>query len=250
MENKPKILGFMTIHYGMCYLEASLLSVRDHVDKMVIAYSYNPSHGFSTDLSCPDTRDEIYEVCSCILGDKLIWDEADSYPHEAYHRDVRYKYSKDFSIIYTVDADEVLEEKDISTALEYVNNNSEKYYGIDGYYNFFRSFSWVCTDGFRPIRFEKLDANNQLQNLNCKMRIYHFSTAQREEIMRYKYNIFGHASEIKPNWLDEVFYKWSPENNFGDLHPVSIGLWNAVPFDKKTLPKVLLTHPNYIKDII
>jgi len=43
-----KVLGFMTLFYGKEYLRESLLSIRDHVDKMVIAYTRNPSHGFGT----------------------------------------------------------------------------------------------------------------------------------------------------------------------------------------------------------
>jgi len=250
MENKPKVLGFLTIHYGVEYLEACLKSVYNHVDKMVVAYTRSPSHGFRTEQICPDTKEQIYKICLDVLGNKLIWDEADMYGYEALHRDVRYKYSGEYDLILTIDADEVYEEKDLPNALEFALKGRERYYGLDGYINFFRSFSWVCKDGFRPFRIENLHAPNQLQNINCPLRVYHFSVAQREEIMRYKYKIFGHSSEIKPNWLDEIFYKWSPENNFGDLHPVSINLWNAVPFDKTTLPDILKQHPNYDKELI
>lgn len=250
MIGNYKVLGFMTIHYGKDYLEASLTSVRNHVDKMVVAYSQKPSHGFGTDQPCPDTRDEIFEICNRILGDKLIWDEVEQHGHEAIHRNVRYKYDQGFDVILTVDADEVLEENDIPGAIQFAMANKERYYGIAGYLNFFRSFSWVCHDSFRPIRIENLRVNNQLQNLGCNLKIYHFSTAQPEAIMRYKYKIFGHHDEIKKDWLDEIFYKWSPENNMPDLHPVSLNLWNATFFDKTTLPEVLKAHPYYNIDLI
>jgi len=248
---KPKILGFMTIHYGMDYLRESLLSIRDHVDKIVVAYTKNPSHGYRSNQICPDSSFDIHKTCLEVLGaDKLIWYPEESYSNEAAHRDQRYTYAEGYDLILTIDADEVFKEEEINNAIQYALNDHARYFGIKGYVNFFRSFSWACYDGFRPIRIENLRNHNHIQNLECPLTIYHFSTAQREEIMRYKYSIFGHASEIKPNWLNEVFYKWSPENNIQDLHPVSIGLWNAVPFDKETLPKYLKDHPNFNKEII
>jgi hypothetical protein len=68
--------------------------------------------------------------------------------------------------------------------------------------------------------------------------------------MRYKYKVFGHASEIKTDWLDKVHYAWTPENNFGDLHPVSINLWNAVQYDKNKMPDFLKKHSNFDKILI
>lgn len=244
-----KVLGFQSIHYGTEYLRESLLSIREHVDKMVVAYTPRPSHGFGTVLTCPDTRDEIYKIAVEVLGDKLIFDE-DVYNNESEHRRKAHQYARDYDLILSIDADEVFKEDEIATALNYAYNGTARYYGINGYLNFWRSFNWVCLDGFRPIRIEKLGANNNSQDLNCPLTIYHFSTAQRREIMEYKYKIFGHASEIKTNYLDEVFYKWTPQNNFGDLHPVSINLWNAAPFDRDTLPSYLKEHTNFNKELI
>lgn len=245
-----KVIGFMTIHYGKEYLKESLLSIKDHCEKVVIAYSYKPSHGYSTSEVCPDSEDEIFNICNDTLGDKLIWDSYDNYGAENQHRRQIHNYSSGYDLVLTIDADEVFEAKELQSALEYAYNNPQRYYGIKGYVNFWRSFNWVCYDGFRPIRIENLNNHNQEQNLECPLTIYHFSTAQSEPVMRYKYKIFGHASEIKTNWLDNIHYGWTPENNFGDLHPVSIGLWNAVSFDKNTLPESLKQHPNFSKWII
>ena len=64
--------------------------------------------------------------------------------------------------------------------------------------------------------------------------------------MRYKYKIFGHASEIRDKWLDETYYG----TTMTDLHPVSLNLWNAVEFDKNTLPEFLKEHANFNKEVI
>lgn len=245
-----KVLGFMTIHYGLEYLKESLLSIKDHVEGMVISYVHKPSHGFKTILDCPDKAEDIRKVCEEVLGNKLIWDEADFYGAENIHRSVVKKYSQGFDLILTIDADEVFEPTEINNALNYAYTHNERYYGINGYLNFWRCFDYVCLDGFRPIRIENLNNYNSMQNLNCPLTIYHFSTAQSKAVMEYKYSCFGHANEIKTDYLEKVFYKWTPENNFGDLHPVSINLWNAINYDKNKLPEFLKKHPNFDKTLI
>ena len=248
--SKIKVLGFMTIHYAGDYLKESLLSVVDYVDKFVVAYSKQPSQGHGTDLACPDSEEYIYETCKEVLGDKLIWDRADRYGAENEHRNVRYKYSQGFDLILTVDSDEVYKSDELPASFDYAFWGVDKFYGIDGYVNFWRSFNHACFDGFRPIRLENLHRQNNTQDLTLKQTIYHFSTCQPEAIMRYKYKVFGHANEIKKNWLDETFYGWTSENNISDLHCVSYNLWNAVPFDKNTLPESLKMHKNFNKDLI
>ena len=245
-----RTLGFMTIHYGLEYLKESLTSIKDHVEGMVISYVHKPSHGFKTILNCPDKAEDIRKVCEEVLGNKLIWDEAEFYGAENIHRSVAKKYSQGFDLILTIDADEVFEPTEINNALNYAYTHNERYYGINGYLNFWRCFDYVCLDGFRPIRIENLNNHNSMQNLNCPLTIYHFSTAQSKAVMEYKYSCFGHANEIKADYLEKVFYKWTPENNFGDLHPVSINLWNAVQYDKNKLPDFLKKHSNFEKTLI
>jgi len=245
-----KVLGFISIMYGKEYLRESLLSIRDHVDKMVVAYTYNPSHGHRTTLKCPDTVDEIHAICTEVLGSKLIWDEKQSYSHEGEHRAVARKYADGYDLILTIDADEVFEPTEVQTALQYAYSNPQRYYGIKGYVNFWRCFDFACYDGFRPIRIENLRSQNNQQNLECPLTIYHFSTAQSEEITRYKYTAFGHANELKPNWLNGTFYAWDRTNQIKDLHCVAYDIWNAEPFDKTILPDFLKQHVNYNKELI
>jgi hypothetical protein len=248
--SKIKVLGFMTIHYAGDYLKESLLSVVDHVDKMVIAYSKQPSQGHGTDLTCPDSEKYIFEICRDVLGDKMIWHYADRYGAENEHRNVRYIYSGGFDLVLTVDSDEVYKSEELPASFDYAFWGVDKFYGIDGYLNFWRSFNHICTDGFRPIRLENLHRQNNTQDLTLKQTIYHFSTCQPEAIMRYKYKVFGHANEVKKNWLDDIFYAWTPDNEISDLHCVSYNLWNAIPFDKNTLPESLKIHKNFNKDLI
>lgn len=245
-----KVLGFLSVHYGKEYLEVCLKSIVNHVDKMVVSYSKSPSHGIHCEDKCPDGESEIHSICEQVLGDKLIWDAAERYSDEGQHRDVRYKYSQGFDLIFTIDADEVFREEEIRPALEYAYNNKERYYGINGYINLWRSFSFACYDQFRPIRIENINSKNQLQNLECKLTVWHFSTCQSEAVMRYKYKCFGHSSEVRQNWLDDVYYKWNPNNQFSDLHCVAFGLWNASPYNKYMLPEYLRRHENFNKYLV
>lgn len=249
-QRQIKVLGFMTLFYGKEYLKESLLSIKNHVDEVVVAITKTPSHGHSTTAQNPDSIEEMMTIALAALGDKVRFDVCDGYGSESQHRAIRYKYASGYDLILTIDPDEVYEEKELQSSLQYASLMPERYFGLKGYLNFWRNFEHVCTDGFRPIRIENLRNENQLQNIECPLTVYHFSTCQSEPIMRYKYKVFGHASEIKHNWLDGVHYAWTPENNFGDLHPVSIALWNAVKFDKTTLPESLKNHPNYNKQLV
>lgn len=245
-----RVLGFMTIHYGVEYLECSLKSIVNSVDKMVVAYSRNPSHGHSTSVSCPDKESDILNICQKVLGDKLIWVAKDSFDNESQHRAVKYEFAFGFDLVLSIDADEVFKEDEIKPALEFAYNNPERYYGINGYINLWRSFSYACYDGFRPIRIEKVMANNTLQNLNCPLTIWHFSTCQSQPLMNYKYKVFGHASEVRDNWLEDIYYSWTPSNQFDDVHVVSLKLWNPVPYDKNLMPEYLKNHPNFNQNIV
>lgn len=249
MIEANKILAFLPIHYGTEYLECCLLSIRDHVDKVHVAYSRKPSHSFRTGEKCKDTEEEIFAICQKVLGEKLIWTAEDSYPNESTHRNERYKFSKGYDVILSIDSDEVFE--GIPQALEYIENSPERFHGCNGYINFWRSFNFCNRDGFRPIRIEKLSAKNQLQNLNCPLTVYHFSTCQNVETIRYKNKVFGHAAEIRKNWLEDVYLAWTPENRTRILHPVSFDVWHdAMDYDKNLLPECLKAHVNFNKELI
>jgi hypothetical protein len=242
-----KILGFLPIHYGTLFLRECLLSVVDHVDKMHVCYSEKPSHSYNTKEVCPDTSEDIYKICHEVLGGKLIFDHHQSFSNEAAHRDQRYKYSASYDYILSIDSDEVF--IGIPEALKYAQEHEERFYGIKGYLNMWKTFDWFLEDGFRPIRLEKLYADNTRQNLECPMTVYHFSTCQNLNTIRYKNNCFGHKTEIRPNWLEDVYQAWSPQNQISWLHPVSLQIWEkAMPYNKMLMPDYLRAHPFYSRD--
>ncbi len=240
-----KVLGYIPLHYGAEYLEASISSMINHVDKLMIVYTPNPSQGHGTLKPCPETEDQLKEIA--LKFDKVEWHKG-SFGTEGDHRAYVLNFSKGYDLVFTLDADEIVDQNDIPRALKEAYEGDKRHYGIAGFINFWRSFNFACYDGFLPYRIINLHNKQSLGQVDCK--IYHFSTAQKIETVRYKWEVSGHANELKPNWIDSVYLAWTPENQFNDLHPVSIGLWNATPFDKNLLPDCLKNHPNFHKHII
>ena len=239
----------MPLFYGKTYLRASLLSVINHVDKMVILYTNRPSYGFGTTMENPDTESELLEIAKEVCGDKLIWHQSNS-GTEGDHRSEIYKYSESYDLILAVDSDEVFCEEDLVVALADAFNSDKRYLGISGYINLWRSFSWACFDGYTPIRITNLHNASGEAVINCK--IWHFSTAQTIETTRFKLSIHGHKNEIRPNWFEETFLNWNPhepEKN-EDLHLVAQGIWTATPYDKNIMPAYLKAHRFFNKEII
>lgn len=241
-----KVLCYMPLHYGAEYLDAAIKSVHSFVDKIMILYTATPSYGFGTEVRCPESREELKEIAEN-ASNKVVWKDC-SFGNEGEHRRHIYKFSKGYDLVLAIDADEVFDQEDLPIALDQALNSNYRYLGVNGFVNFWRSFDYACYDGFRPVRITNLKNREGQGEVFCK--VYHFSCAQKEEIMRYKYDIHGHKDEIRTDWLDDIFYKWEPDNNFGNLHPVANDIWNTVPFDKQELPAILKSHKNFNKRLI
>lgn len=248
---KPKVLGYIPLFYGAEYLAATIKSMEPFVDKLIVVYVDRPSQGHGTSIQCPEDEKMLQKIAfDTIQNEKKIeWHSCGTFGNEGAHRDYILQYSKGFDLVFTLDADEVAEPSDVQQAFNEAMASQDRYHGIDGFINFWRSFNHVCLDGFRPIRIINLHRTSGT-NINLKMRIYHFGTAQSINTIRFKWEVSGHKNELKRDWISNVYIRWTPENNFGDLHPVSVGLWNTVPFDRYTLPKFMIDHPNFNKTLI
>lgn len=241
-----RVIAYIPLYYGKEYLREAILSLEPFVEKILVVYTPQPSQGSSTVIPCPESESELKNLAES-TSQKIEWHRG-VFAYEAQHRDYIYQFTNGYDLVLTVDADEVVEPNDIQSALEAAYNSDKRWIGINGFINFWRSFDYACYDGFTPIRITNLKNKDGQGVVNC--RYYHFSCAQSEEIVRFKWNVSGHKNEIRQNWVDEVWKAWTPENNFGDLHPVARGLWNATPFDKTKLPDLLKHHPNYEKELI
>lgn len=243
---KHKIICYVPLHYGREYLYEAIQSVNDHVDKIVVYYSKNPSFGFGTEIVCPESEEELREIAES-ASKKIEWCSIKA-GSEGNHRSLIYKKAKGYDGVLTIDADEVFDPIDLPLAIDLAMKSDKRYIGFAGYINFWKSFNYACYDGFTPIRFTNLHNESGEGVVPCK--VYHFSTAQKMEIMEYKLLIHGHKDEIRHNWLENIYKPWTPDNNFGNLHLVAENLWNATFYDKNNLPEILKKHPNFSKDAI
>lgn len=241
-----RVIGYIPLMYGAEYLEACIKSMENHVEKILIVYTEKPSQGHATDFICPETEEQLKTI-ALAASEKIEWHKG-QFGCESEHRNYILKYASGYDIVFTLDADEVVDQEDIPRALKLAYESDKRHIGISGFINFWRSFSYACYDGFIPYRIVNLKNQGGTGQVDCK--IYHFSTAQKIETIRFKWNVSGHKDELRKNWIDDVYLKWTPDNQFNDLHPVAFGLWNATPFNKETLPDSLKSHPNYNKDVI
>lgn len=245
-DKTMRVIGYIPLMYGAEYLEACIKSMENHVEKIIIVYTEKPSQGHATNIPCPETEEELKSIALNASG-KCEWHKSE-FGSESAHRNYILPFASGYDLVFTLDADEIVHQDDIKEALAYAYNSNRRHIGFRGFINFWRSFNNVCIDGFVPYRIVNLKNSAGTDAVNC--RVYHFSTAQKIETIRFKWNVSGHKDELRRNWIDKIYLGWTPENNLQDLHPVAIGLWNAVPFDKETLPEILKSHPNFNKDLI
>lgn len=251
--SKYKVLGFMSLHYSGDYFREALLAVRDKVEKFHIAFSIHPSQGHGTDMPNPDKEEDMRRVAEEVLGDKLIWDTYPTFDFEGKHRNERYRYAQGMDCIWTVDADEVFHPDDVDAAIEDCMNGRERFCGVTGFVHLYRSFRWGMTDHWNPMRFENNHANNTEQRIGIKCRVYHFSYAQRREILQYKFKVSGHLDELRKNYLADTWENWSPEkvDEVLHLHPSSFDVWGkAYPVNADEMPLFMRDHKNWGKHLI
>lgn len=241
-----RVIGYIPLMYGAEYLEACIKSMENHCEKILVVYTDKPSQGHGTIHKCPETEEQLKEI-AMKASNKIEWHKG-QFGFEAEHRNYILKYTTGYDLVFTLDSDEVVDSSKLSHALKLAYESDKRHIGIAGFVNFWRSFNYACYDGFTPYRIVNL--RNSGGTGVVELPIYHFSTAQKLEIVRFKWNVSGHKDELRRNWIDDVYLRWTPENQIQDLHPVAFGLWNATPFDKENLPDILKQHPNFNKEII
>lgn len=235
------IYGFTPLHYGSDFLKQSLESVKDVVDKYVIAYTKNPSYGFYSQIKCPDTEDELWQIANDVLGNKLEWLSFNSFHHEGQHRDVIYRYAKDDDIVIATDADEIW--KDPQGAIEEALKHDVFAFRINGFVNFWKSLDYIVRDGFQPIRiYRPKFSRNTATTINAT--IYHLGYMISPEAMRYKLQIHGHRNDIDQvhGSPDKYFEKWDswtkPNCGVNILHPASRDVWKDAEHYEGEKPKL------------
>lgn len=247
MNTKPKVIGYIPLHYGSEYLHYTIKSMEPFVEKIWIVYSPEGSQGHRTNVICPEEEGALMDI-ALKASQKVHWHKG-TWTSESAHRRWILSESEGYDLIFTLDSDEIVEPNDIESALQKAFESDKRFFGIHGFVNFWKSFNWCCRDGFMPIRITNLRNKEGQENVDC--RIYHFGYCQSLKIQQYKWGVSGHAPELRPGWMNEIYLRWSTEKQLTNLHPVSRDIWvHADPFDKNTLPEILHSHPNFNKEVV
>jgi hypothetical protein len=246
--NIPRLIASCPIFYGGEYLECAIKAVEPYVEEIIMLYTDKPSYGYGTHIQCPESESDLMNIAYS-ASNKVKWVRVDA-GSEGHHRGHIFKIAEagKYDGILTFDADEIF--GDLTEWLLLCHASKARNIGFTQFYNFWRSFNFICRDGFAPIRY--INLHNIDGQENFPVPVYHFGCAQRMEIMEYKLLIHGHKAELRNNWLEDVYKAWSPDNQIENLHLVSWkpGIWNAEPFDKETLPQILKEHHNFGKYLI
>lgn len=242
------ILAVTRLHYGRGYLDAVLRSTEGFADRHLVTYTAVPSAGFgSTTLRCPDTRDELLLIAHKAAGKRLHWLEGK--PISAM---VAFDEFSDIDILLELDSDEV-PHQDLLADIHARFDRGElthKRYRMEMVHHW-RSFRYICRDPQRQLRLHipnaPIDADAIYPDIGRY--IHHFGFALSDEIVRYKWEISVHRSDLRPYWFSERWEKFP--NVLNDLYPLDSDFqWDAESFPDSDLPAALINHPFRNVDVI
>lgn len=206
-------------------------------------YATQPSHGHTSDALCPDTEEELHEIAWQAAGSKLRWHRG-NWIYEGQQRSSINEYAPDANLIISLDYDELWQPNLIEYAIETAIISDVKYWRIP-FRHYWRSFyKCVLKDPAYPVRIIKPNASNATETLGTTMAINHFGYAITPKMMRAKWDIHGHKSEMRH---DVDYFKDIYEaNRQFDTHPVGSEWWWPVdvdPFKEGWLHDWMHKHP-------
>lgn len=248
-----KVVSCTILHYGAEWLYWALRSVRPHVDEMVVSYTPFPSHSHATDVSCPESEDDLR---ACVEGLDVQWHTATQrFPHEGVQREhaVDICRQRGADIVLVVDADEVWDAITLQHALKTVCESPDKHRSWRvPMHHFWRSTNWVCRDPAMPTRLLDLHSSNPVDGYipHRGLCVHHFGYAQSSEIVEYKWRIHGHKNEMRPRWFEDKFLAWDPTRPAFDLHPTNKDFWNPASYDRSGHVHLIGDHPYFHMDKI
>lgn len=248
-----KIVASVCLHYGKCYLNHAIRSVIDDVDSVIILYSPTGSHGHRTDVPCPDTREELYDIASAAAGEKLRWFDG-QWQHEGQQRDSIFQIVPDADCIVVLDSDEAWPPGLLKDAIRETSTWHRRDIRVP-MIHYWRSLRHVILDDPAfPVRIiypQVKEGSATFSPLSSFMgqpyrSINHFGYAIRSELVRYKWLIHGHLAEQRKDcdWFNDIFMN---PTRTTDLHPVGSQYWNVETVD---VPTFMQDHPYAGLDLI
>lgn len=245
-----KSVAYTPLHYGRDYFDAAIRSVIDAVDELHVIYTPIGSHGHHTDVLCPETRGELYEIAYNAARHKLFWHEG-IFAYEGQQREMILQYAPDADVILALDADEVWADGLAAQAVAFAQTANIQRIRLPMLHlwrSFWRGFAHDPAYPERVICPRASHGETTLPVDGVYQRIWHFGYAQRSEIVRYKLLTHGHRGEFRRDcdWFADVFMT----NRQTDCHPVGSEYWNAENIDAGCAPSPLRNHPYRWKEVI
>lgn len=241
-----KVVAYYALHYGKEWLEWSMRSVRNYVDDIIVVYTAKPSYGHTTNIPCPESRDDLKTIAGRF---DALWYDYDTFHWEGVHRDTAYKICEDYGadIIVPVDHDEMFDPVMFLAALDHVKSSQARNYRVP-MQHYWRSVGWVCHDEAQPVRFHKVGGEGDDYIPREYGNVHHFGYAQSSPLMAYKWLIHGHKPELRHGWYQGKFLNWQPGD--GDVHPTNHDFWTPVEYNRTHLYNLIGDHPYFHLDII
>lgn len=235
------------LHYGKDYLPYAIKSIYDQVDYCHVFFTPTPSHGHSTNIPPIETRDQLITAAhSYDPHGKVKWYDMLGVTHEGPQRDLALQtvQAAGADLVLVLDYDEIWPDGLAAEFLGLVGHSNSARNWLANMIHFWRSFDWACRDQGWPVRIIDLRQAGGTAYLPAESgKILHFGYAITDKVMRYKWRIHGHKSELRPDWFEGKWDRWPPSL---DCHPTNDkDFWMPEPFDKAQLPSFMRSHPFY-----
>lgn len=227
-RNKLKIAVCSVVYNEIDYIGACLRNWKGIADKHLVLVNTIPWNG------SPATYDGTVEMARKWGGDVIVgfWNT------EAEQRNFGLARLYDYDFVLIVDPDELYEHKDQEKIIEFLGNNWDEInrtpkkmdvFVCSEMITYWKTPEWVFApaDKHKPciavdpkqIRFYE---HRQTQPFSgskpyndsfytIPVKCHHFSWAKSDAKVKEKISSFSHAEQIRPNWYDEVWLKWTPE---------------------------------------
>lgn len=82
----------------------------------------------------------------------------------------------------------------------------------------------------------------------CRMR--HYSWAHSPLEAKAKVSCWGHAHQVVPNWMEDVFLKWKPGCNMQNVHPTHPSAYASVVKCDAEIPESMMNHQRLNMEMI
>ncbi len=261
IENKKgnkKIYAFNYVWptYGLAFLESSIASVIDYVDKYILflnKFSYIGEECNSKDL------DYIQTILDKFDKIEVRYNASKDHPQSAKIDNIGHYYSiigeiaknNDIDYVWLVQTDEVYDKDNIDKIISIANNNTDKFCLSFNPYCYIDNPHWVVDpveDMQRPtfIQVSELAKYNYDYNKLTRFKVpvyfHHLSGVLQRHEMLLKFSNWGHRNDLKSNINDYICLLDNNKTNkmIKNFHPINPSLYSSLKFVNGDINKRLM----------